>query len=464
PRGVAADSRGNVWISSTHTSAGKDYLLLVTCSPEGFVTAVVSGIEVASEWGSFVIDGSGYAYYLHGQGDSVVVSSADGVAYDSAVSKSSGMMGFSGDDGPARDAQLNWARGLAVDREGNLYIADTDNNRVRVVAHAWLGFATSLRVTGPCAAPPVVNAGEKTPVEFSWTLVCDGPHVADSFPVTVTLPAGAEIVSTSDSMDARRDGTTVTWRVSIPVGMSKTFSVSAKVSGAAGDSLVAHLTAETGQPDTAGQRVRVAHPLTVRAQAAGDVSVVDRGALPSTVPAGVTTGKVQFSWDVQRAGGSSVQGVAVTATLPATVKETACDPKPDSSNGGVLTWNLTGGTTQHFTLTADVTPGQKDPDARVRVVTRPQQGADAWADLVVRTSVPGAVAVKNTAVYPSSVAAGVTTGKVQFSWDVQRAGGSSLQGVAVTATLPATVKETACDPKPDSSNGGVLTWNLTGGT
>ncbi|MCL3999125.1 NHL domain-containing protein, partial [Streptomyces lavenduligriseus] len=30
PRGVAADSRGNVWISSTHTSAGKDYLLLVT--------------------------------------------------------------------------------------------------------------------------------------------------------------------------------------------------------------------------------------------------------------------------------------------------------------------------------------------------------------------------------------------------------------------------------------------------
>src|ERR1039458_9339137 len=41
--------------------------------------------------------------------------------------------GFSGDGGPAAAAQLNTPQGLAVDSQGNLYIADQVNNRVRVV-------------------------------------------------------------------------------------------------------------------------------------------------------------------------------------------------------------------------------------------------------------------------------------------------------------------------------------------
>ncbi len=44
-----------------------------------------------------------------------------------------GVAGLSGDSGPALNAQLNSPRGLAFDRGGNLYIADTGNNRIRVV-------------------------------------------------------------------------------------------------------------------------------------------------------------------------------------------------------------------------------------------------------------------------------------------------------------------------------------------
>ncbi len=45
-----------------------------------------------------------------------------------------GMPGFSGDDGLATAAQLNLPYGVAVDAAGNLYIADLGNNRVRRIA------------------------------------------------------------------------------------------------------------------------------------------------------------------------------------------------------------------------------------------------------------------------------------------------------------------------------------------
>jgi len=44
-----------------------------------------------------------------------------------------GKPGYSGDGGPAREAQFFHPRGIAVDKAGNLYIADTENHRVRKI-------------------------------------------------------------------------------------------------------------------------------------------------------------------------------------------------------------------------------------------------------------------------------------------------------------------------------------------
>ncbi len=46
-----------------------------------------------------------------------------------------GMQGYSGDNGPAASAQLNAPHGVAVDAAGNLYIADTGNQRIRKVSN-----------------------------------------------------------------------------------------------------------------------------------------------------------------------------------------------------------------------------------------------------------------------------------------------------------------------------------------
>lgn len=44
-----------------------------------------------------------------------------------------GKEGFSGDGGPALQAQVNDPAGIAVDKTGNVYIADTYNNRIRKI-------------------------------------------------------------------------------------------------------------------------------------------------------------------------------------------------------------------------------------------------------------------------------------------------------------------------------------------
>lgn len=59
-----------------------------------------------------------------------------------------GVQGFSGDKGPATSAKLNGNFGVTLDLSGNLYIADSANNRVREIYLAVPGAAPSITSAG----------------------------------------------------------------------------------------------------------------------------------------------------------------------------------------------------------------------------------------------------------------------------------------------------------------------------
>lgn len=92
-------------------------------------SGVISTVAQLSPRG-VAVDGLGNVYVSDGAAHRVVRIDARGRP---AVIAGTGAAGFAGDGGPAAAAQLNSPTGLAADQQGNLYIADTGNNRIRVV-------------------------------------------------------------------------------------------------------------------------------------------------------------------------------------------------------------------------------------------------------------------------------------------------------------------------------------------
>jgi sugar lactone lactonase YvrE len=74
-----------------------------------------------------------------------------------------GEPGFSGDGRPALQACLNEPKGLAVDSQGHLFIADSENHVVRRVDHV-TGLITTVAGSAPEGAQPVSQAGVPDPV------------------------------------------------------------------------------------------------------------------------------------------------------------------------------------------------------------------------------------------------------------------------------------------------------------
>jgi sugar lactone lactonase YvrE len=111
--------------------------------------------------------------------------------------------GFNGDGGPATSAQLNFPRSVAVDASGNLFIADTFNQRIRKVSAN--GIISTVAGTGgmtPCGEQNVVgDGGPATAAQLSGPsgVTVDGVgnlFIADSYNNRVRMVTAAGIIHT----------------------------------------------------------------------------------------------------------------------------------------------------------------------------------------------------------------------------------------------------------------------------
>ena len=120
PLGVAVDGHGSLFIADSNNgrirkvdSQGVITTVAVLPHPYGLATAADGSLYASENLNHLVVR-------ITPTGSVVPVAGT-------------GQAGFSGDGGPATSAKLNQPNGLAVDSQGNLYIADSLNFRIRQV-------------------------------------------------------------------------------------------------------------------------------------------------------------------------------------------------------------------------------------------------------------------------------------------------------------------------------------------
>jgi hypothetical protein len=125
-----------------------------------------------------VLDGGGNLY-IETDGDGRVRQvNTDGIIHTIA---GNGKLGFSGDGGPAALASLHGPYGMAIDRRDTLYLADTGNNRVRVIN----GVAFPIKVPLSTVSP-----GPKLVDDIEVGTFNSGTGIADWF---FELPTDATV-------------------------------------------------------------------------------------------------------------------------------------------------------------------------------------------------------------------------------------------------------------------------------
>ena len=124
-----------------------------------------------------------------------------------------GESGFGGDDGPATQAQLSSPYSVAVDGAGNLYIADQRNHRIRKVDS--LGVITTLAGTGAAGFSGDGGAANQAQISSPSGVVVDSAgnlYIADTNNQRIRKVDSTGTITTIAGTGEGGDGGDRAWR------------------------------------------------------------------------------------------------------------------------------------------------------------------------------------------------------------------------------------------------------------
>jgi sugar lactone lactonase YvrE len=326
PAAVAIDSAGDIYVNDSGNSTIRRISVggtVTTIAGTPGVTGDANGVGAAA----LFLFPVGLA--LDGQGDLFVADNdaVREVAPSGAVTDFAGALAYGNNDGTGPVAQFDWPTAVAVDRAGNVYVADTLNDTIRKVAQG--GVVTTFAGTaGKTGTADGTGAAARFSSPIGLAVDGDGNvYVADSTNNNIRKITPAGVVSTfvgKTGSSGSADGTGSSAEFDGPEGLAVDGSGNIYVADALNDTIrkvsaegvvstLAGAAGQAGFADGTGPGAQFDFPAGVAVDSSGNVYVGEllNYAIRKISPGGMVTtlaGNVGKAGYADGAGSSALFG------------------------------------------------------------------------------------------------------------------------------------------------------------
>lgn len=289
PFGVACDINGNIFVADT------DNHTIRKITPEGRVTTVAGvalqsgasdGVGTAARfhypWG-LSVDGSGTIYVADTHNEIIRSITPDGT-----VKTLAGTTSFGSHDGVGSDARFSHPSGISVDHAGMIYVADTDNEAIRMVAPN--GVVSTL--AGSMPSPGSTDgAGATSRFYLPWgvavdshgaVFVADSAHTIRRISLEGNVTTFAGVAGQPGSADGIGSAAHFSSPSAIAVDANDNLYVAdtgnhviRKITQSGFVSTIAGASGQSGTADGTGSQARFYDPIGVTVDSHGNVYVAD---------------------------------------------------------------------------------------------------------------------------------------------------------------------------------------------